>query len=54
MFEEYIPFDEHHWVTTANGNWLPALGQGSLRVEACANGKKQIFPITNVCYVPEI
>ncbi|XP_074029249.1 uncharacterized protein [Leptinotarsa decemlineata] len=54
MFQEYTPFDGNHRVTIANRDSIPALGQGTLKVKACVNGRKQIFAMKNGWYVPEM
>lgn len=38
MFRKYIPFEEHHGVTIADGD--TSSSQGTLRVEARENGRK--------------
>lgn len=54
LFETFTPFDQNHQVKTANGDSVPAIGFGKIRVQSWVNGEKYEFFLSQVWYVPSI
>jgi len=54
IFESFTPFNSHHQITTANGDSVPAMGMGNIKVNTTVNGKTHEYSLTNVWYVPSI
>ncbi|KAI5631554.1 cytochrome p450 domain-containing protein [Phthorimaea operculella] len=51
---EFHEFDKDHTVTTADGTIIPAVGKGSVEVEAKVDGKREKIMLRDVWLVPSL